>query len=79
MAIEPRSLAGTHFKIVINATSIGLNTPVPRDLWPDKLFAPEALAYDLVYELVHKPGKGRGPRRSSQNSPSPGGRGRREG
>ena len=49
VAIEPRALAGTHFKIVINATSIGLNSPVPRDLWPDGLFAPEALAYDLVY------------------------------
>ena len=49
VAIEPRSLGGAHFKIVINATSIGLNSPVPRELWPDGLFAPAALAYDLVY------------------------------
>ena len=49
VAIEPRSLAGERFDIVINATSIGLDTPVPRDLWPNGLFAPGALAYDLVY------------------------------
>jgi shikimate dehydrogenase len=49
VAIEPRALAGTRFDIVINATSIGLDTPVPRDLWPQGLFAPRSLAYDLVY------------------------------
>jgi len=48
-SIEPRALAGSRFDIVINATSIGLNSQVPRDLWPDGMFASAALAYDLVY------------------------------
>ena len=49
VAIEPAALAGARFDVVINATSIGLGSSVPRDLWPTTLFAPGALAYDLVY------------------------------
>jgi shikimate dehydrogenase len=48
-AIAPTALAGQRFDVVINATSIGLGSEVPRDLWPSGLFAPGALAYDLVY------------------------------
>jgi shikimate dehydrogenase len=40
-------LAGESFDVVINATSTGLsNTPLPL---PPGLFAPGALAYDMVY------------------------------
>jgi shikimate dehydrogenase len=49
VAIEPAALADARFDVVINATSIGLGSSVPRDLWPATLFAPGALAYDLVY------------------------------
>jgi len=48
-AIEPAALAGERFDVVINATSIGLGAAVPRELWPAGMFAPGALAYDLVY------------------------------
>jgi shikimate dehydrogenase len=48
-SLEPAALAGSRFDIVFNATSIGLNAQVPRDLWPERLFAEDALAYDLVY------------------------------
>ena len=49
LALQPHALAGKRFEIVFNATSIGLNSEVPRDLWPEGLFAAGALAYDLVY------------------------------
>lgn len=48
-AIAPTALGGQRFDVVFNATSIGFGTAVPRDLWPSGLFAPGALAYDLVY------------------------------
>ncbi len=48
-AVAPDVLAGQRFDVVINATSIGLGSEVPRNLWPSRLFAPGALAYDLVY------------------------------
>ncbi len=48
-AVAPTALAGQRFDVVINATSIGLGSEVPRDLWPTGLFADGALAYDLVY------------------------------
>ncbi len=54
-AIAPAALAGQRFDVVINATSIGLGSEVPRDLWPDGLFAPGALAYDLVYANATTP------------------------
>jgi shikimate dehydrogenase len=41
------ALAGQTFDIVINATSAGLKGEVPP--LPPKLFAPDALAYDMVY------------------------------
>lgn len=43
------SLSGQQFDIVVNATSLGLGTSVPEGLWPHRLFAPQALAYDLIY------------------------------
>jgi shikimate dehydrogenase len=43
------ALAGQRFDIVVNATSLGLGTSVPPGLWPRRLFAPRALAYDLIY------------------------------
>jgi len=43
------SLSGQRFDIVINATSLGLGTRVPAGLWPHRLFAAQALAYDLIY------------------------------
>jgi shikimate dehydrogenase len=43
------ALAGWRFDIVVNATSLGLGTTVPPGLWPEGLFAANALAYDLVY------------------------------
>ena len=48
-SLAPEALAGSRFDIVINATSVGLADDVPRYLWPEALFAPGALAYDLVY------------------------------
>jgi shikimate dehydrogenase len=41
------NLAGRHFDIIINATSAGLSD-TPLDL-PEEIFAPGALAYDMVY------------------------------
>ena len=41
------ALAGKHFDVVINATSTGLTGGMPE--LPEKLFAPGALAYDMVY------------------------------
>jgi shikimate dehydrogenase len=43
------SLAGQQFELVVNATSLGLGTSVPAGLWPHRLFAAQALAYDLIY------------------------------
>lgn len=40
-------LAGLHFEIVINATSAGLSGVMPP--LPEEVFAPGALAYDMVY------------------------------
>lgn len=54
-AVAPTALAGQRFDVVINATSIGLGSEVPRDLWPPGLFAPGAVAYDLVYASVKTP------------------------
>lgn len=54
-ALPPAAIAGQRFDVVINATSIGLGSEVPRDLWPVGLFAPGALAYDLVYANARTP------------------------
>jgi shikimate dehydrogenase len=54
-AVAPPALAGRRFDIVINATSIGLGSEVPRALWPTGLFTPGALAYDLVYANTTTP------------------------
>ena len=54
-AVAPPSLAGQRFDVVINATSIGMGSEVPRDLWPSGLFAQGALAYDLVYANAKTP------------------------
>ena len=54
-AVAPSALAGQRFDIVINATSIGLGSEVPRDLWPSGLFAPGGFAYDLVYANATTP------------------------
>ena len=54
-AIAPPALGSARFDVVINATSIGLGTNIPRDLWPATLFAPGALAYDLVYANTATP------------------------
>lgn len=43
------SLAGQQFDIVVNATSLGHGTSVPPGLWPHRMFAAPALAYDLIY------------------------------
>jgi shikimate dehydrogenase len=43
------SLSGQQFDIVVNATSLGLDTSVLPGLWPHRLFAAHALAYDLIY------------------------------
>lgn len=40
-------LRGARFDVVINATSAGLNDEMPP--LPDDIFAPGALAYDMVY------------------------------
>jgi shikimate dehydrogenase len=54
-ALPPAAVAGQRFDVVINATSIGLGSEVPRALWPPGLFAPGALAYDLVYANTTTP------------------------
>ena len=54
-AVAPAALDGRRFDIVINATSIGLGSEVPRALWPEGLFAPGALGYDLVYANTTTP------------------------
>ncbi|MEP6943190.1 MAG: shikimate dehydrogenase [Betaproteobacteria bacterium] len=54
-AIAPSALAGRRFDVVINATSIGLGSTVPRGLWPEGLFAQGAFAYDLVYANERTP------------------------
>ena len=41
------ALAGKTFDVVINATSAGLSSSMPE--LPENLFAPGALAYDMVY------------------------------
>ncbi len=41
------ALRGSQFDVVINATSAGLNDEMPP--LPDDIFAPGALAYDMVY------------------------------
>ena len=41
------ALAGQRFDLVINATSAGLTAAMPP--LPDTLFAPDALAYEMVY------------------------------
>jgi shikimate dehydrogenase len=43
-------LAGSQFDLVINATSAGLSDAMPR--LPDSVFAPGALAYDMMYGRV---------------------------
>jgi shikimate dehydrogenase len=48
-ARTPASLAGQAFDLVVNATSLGLGTSIPPGLWPRRLFAAQAIAYDLVY------------------------------
>ena len=48
-AQAPDALSGQRFDIVINATSVGLDAPIPPALWPRKLFAAGSLAYDLIY------------------------------
>jgi shikimate dehydrogenase len=40
-------LAGSQFDLIINATSAGLSNQMPP--LPDDIFAPGALAYDMVY------------------------------
>ena len=45
----PDSLAGERFDLVVNATSLGLGSSIPPGLWPQRLFAARALAYDLIY------------------------------
>lgn len=44
---EYRELAGRQFDVVINATSAGLSGEMPP--LPGHIFAPDALAYDMVY------------------------------
>jgi shikimate dehydrogenase len=43
-------LSGAQFDLVINATSAGLSDTMPR--LPDSVFAPGALAYDMMYGRV---------------------------
>ena len=47
MAVEPKSLSGNRFDLVINATSASLTGQLPP--LPSGLFAPGALAYDMMY------------------------------
>jgi shikimate dehydrogenase len=42
-----QQLSGTQFDLVINATSAGLSNQMPP--LPDDIFAPGALAYDMIY------------------------------
>ena len=44
------ALAGKNFDVVINATSAGLSGDMPT--LPGNLFAPQALAYDMVYGKI---------------------------
>jgi shikimate dehydrogenase len=44
------ALKGKNFDVVINATSAGLSGDMPE--LPDNLFAPQALAYDMVYGKI---------------------------
>jgi shikimate dehydrogenase len=46
-ALAYSDLGGTRFDVVINATSAGLSDAMPP--LPDGVFAPDALAYDMVY------------------------------
>lgn len=46
-ALAYDQLGGTRFELVVNATSAGLSGAMPA--LPDGIFAPEALAYDMVY------------------------------
>jgi shikimate dehydrogenase len=43
-------VSGAQFDLVINATSAGLSDTMPR--LPDSIFAPGALAYDMMYGRV---------------------------
>lgn len=46
-ALAYEELAGRRYDLVVNATSAGLHGTMP--VLPSGLFAPEALAYDMVY------------------------------
>lgn len=46
-AVKYAALTGEYFDLVINATSAGLDDTMPP--LPDGIFAPGALAYDMVY------------------------------
>jgi shikimate dehydrogenase len=48
-AMSAAQLNGRQFHVVINATSIGISSGVPENLWPERPFAAAGLAYDLVY------------------------------
>ena len=48
-ALRPADLAGLRFDIVINATTFGQDADASPAQWPSRLFAANALAYDLSY------------------------------
>ena len=48
-ALPPSALAGTHFDVVLNATSSSLAPEAAAQPWPDTIFSNVALAYDLMY------------------------------
>jgi len=49
-ALSPAAVAGTHFDVVLNATSSSLATAgAGHPPWPDTIFVGVALAYDLMY------------------------------
>jgi len=49
-ALPPPALAGTHFDVVLNATSAALGADAAAaPPWPDTIYADAALAYDLMY------------------------------
>jgi len=48
-ALPPGALAGTHFDVVLNATSSSLAPEAAAQPWPDTIFSNVALAYDLMY------------------------------
>jgi shikimate dehydrogenase len=50
MARSYGELRGLRFNVLINATSAGLSDEMPP--MPDDIFAPDALAYDMVYGKV---------------------------